>query len=179
MQWQITDNIIARTLVIADARSIFTTVNDNRNYLREWLPWLDFNTSVIDSRNFIREAIQGYSDGSSLHIGLWNSVDNTCIGICGFHTIRDGVAKFGYWLDSGWQGKGIIYQVCSVLLQHIFATGKVHEVLIQAATANARSRVIAEKLGFKLKEIVPDAEWLYDHYVDHAVYSITLDEAKA
>lgn len=171
MEWHITDDIIVRKLTIADARGIFTTVNANRNYLREWLPWLDFNTSVVDSRNFIREAIQGYEDGSSLHLGIWNSLDNTYIGVCGFHTIRDGVAKFGYWLDSAWQGKGIIHKTCALLLDHIFATTDVHEVIIQAATSNVRSRVIAEKLGFELKEVLHDAEWLYDHYVDHVIYS--------
>lgn len=172
MQWQITNEIIARQFTIADAGNVFAVVNANRNFLREWLPWLDFNTSVVDSRNFILESIDGYTKGTSLNLGLWHIPDNQFIGNCGFHTIRDNVAKFGYWLDSDWQGKGIITKTCQILIDHIFNNTSVNEININAATSNQNSRAIAERLNFKLKEIKPKAEWLYDHHVDHAIYSL-------
>jgi hypothetical protein len=33
-------------------------------------------------------------------------------------------------------------------------------------------RAVPERLGFQLEGIIRDAEWLYDHFVDHAMYAI-------
>ena len=38
----------------ADARELFVTVDENREYLREWLPWLDDVNSVEDELAMIR-----------------------------------------------------------------------------------------------------------------------------
>ena len=51
-----------------------------------------------------------------------------------------------------------------------------------AATANGlglkniKSRAIPERLGFKYEATLRQCEWLYDHYVDHAVYSMLASE---
>ena len=61
---------------------------------------------------------------------------------------------------------------CHAVVYHTFNTLKLNRIAIQCATENTRSRAIPERLGFKLEGIVREAEWLYDHYVDHALYSL-------
>ena len=41
---------------------------------------------------------------------------------------------------------------------------------------NFKSRTIPERLGFLKKEGIREAEWLYDHYVDHVVYGVLARE---
>ena len=36
------------------ADELFALVDTNRIYLRDWLPWLDFNTTADDTRKFIK-----------------------------------------------------------------------------------------------------------------------------
>ena len=77
-----------------------------------------------------------------------------------------------YWLDEAHQGKGIMTESCRAVVSYAFTAWKLNRVTIQCATLNARSRAIPERLGFKFEGIVREAEWLHDHFVDHALYSL-------
>ena len=50
----------------SDASALFNLVEENRTYLREWLPWLDETTSVQDEVNFIQDQTAKHqtADGS-------------------------------------------------------------------------------------------------------------------
>ena len=61
---------------------------------------------------------------------------------------------------------------CRAFVSHAFTTWKMNRVTIQCAAKNTRSRAIPERLGFALEGIVRETEWLYDHYVDHALYGL-------
>ena len=41
-----------------DAEELFSLVEENREYLREWLPWLDDVSSVEDEKSLIRMEAQ-------------------------------------------------------------------------------------------------------------------------
>ena len=61
-------------------------------------------------------------------------------------------------------------------MEHCFDDLKLHRFVLEAATENFPSRAIAENLGMRLEGITKDREWLYDHYVDAALYAITAPE---
>ena len=49
-----------------------------------------------------------------------------------------------------------------------------NETLLQLAYAELRA--VAERLGFRLEGVTRQTEWLYDRFVDHAVYGILASE---
>ena len=56
---------------------------------------------------------------------------------------------------------------CQALVDHAFASLNLHRLVISCAPGNARSRAVAQRLGFVHEGRQRDAEWLYDHFVDH------------
>jgi len=61
-------------------------------------------------------------------------------------------------------------------MDHCFDDLEFHRFVLEAATDNTASRAVAERLGMRLEGITKDREWLYDHYVDAALYAITAPE---
>ena len=80
--------------------------------------------------------------------------------------------SLGYWLDASHQGKGIMTASCRAMINHAFKELDLHRVVIRCATENHRSRAIPERLGFTLEGVARQSEWLYDHFVDLAVYGM-------
>ena len=46
------------------AQELYDLVDANRAYLREWLPWVDYETSVEDSKAFIKHALQQFASSA-------------------------------------------------------------------------------------------------------------------
>lgn len=61
---------------------------------------------------------------------------------------------------------------CRAYVSHSFQTLGLNRVEIRCAVDNRKSCAIPERLGFILEGTLRQAEWLYDHFVDHSVYAI-------
>ena len=112
----------------------------------------------------------------ALEAGLFAA--NRLVGMIGFNTI-DGTARrseIGYWIDSEYQGQGIVTQGCRSLIAHGFNELDLNRIEIRCATGNDRSRAIAERLGFIHEGTIRQTEWLYDHFEDHALYALLRSE---
>ncbi len=172
MRWQITEQISARKFTNADAAAVFAVVDSNRAYLREWMPWLDQTTSVAETERFISIAEDGYINGTNLILGLWNS-DSQYMGVISFNKICGANAEIGYWVSEDYQGKGVIRRALKLLIKYGFQHLNLSTINILCAVNNLKSRAVAQNLGFIQVKTIPNNEWLYDHYVDHAVYVLS------
>jgi hypothetical protein len=48
-----------RLLKEEDAEEVFLRNDQNRDHLRQWMPWLDETKSASDTLNFIRRSLEG------------------------------------------------------------------------------------------------------------------------
>ena len=169
---RIDDELRLRTLCEGDAEALFRVVDGNRAHLREWLPWLDANTTSNDSLAFIQATLRQEAANQGFTCAI--EFRGRIVGVAGYHPIRwnNKSVEIGYWLAREAVGHGIMTKCCRVLVSHAFAGYGLNRVQIPAAVGNRRSRAIPERLGFQLEGIIRDAEWLYDHFVDHAMYAI-------
>jgi len=156
----------------ADGAAIFGLVEKNRAYLREWLPWVDYTQSVADVESFISRASQQLADGRGPNAGIW--VEGALCGSIGCHPIdwSNRNCSIGYWLDAGFQGKGLVSQCCTSLLDYLFDDLFLHRVTIRCGTANTRSCAIPARLGFQREGVIREAEWVSNRWIDLVIWGM-------
>ncbi len=167
-----------RLLEMRHAGELFRAVDQNRPHLRPWLPWVD-HQSESHARDFIRAGLAAFSAGKELHAGLF--VKGRLAGVCGLNAILHAHRRveIGYWLGTKAEGRGLMTLAVSALLDHVFDELKFHKAVIRCAPENLRSRALPRRLGFTHEATLRDNEWLYDHFVDHEVWSMFTDVWKA
>ena len=163
-------------LELGDADELFALTDGNRAYLRQWLPWLDSIRRVEDTRAFIRatQAQVSQNNGAQLAIKVQGSI----VGVVGHHQIdwRNRLTSLGYWVGEAYQGRGLVSAACRALIAHAFDDARLNRVEIRCAVGNVKSRAIPQRLGFRQEGLLRDAEWLYDHFVDHVIYAMLVSE---
>ncbi|CAH0117918.1 MULTISPECIES: GNAT family N-acetyltransferase [unclassified Paenibacillus] len=158
------------------APELFQLTERNRDYLREWLPWVDITRSEEDSKQFISMVLEQFAQNRGFQCGIF--YEGRLAGCIGFHRIdwTNRKTSIGYWLDEQAQGKGIMADSCRRLLDYAFEELNLNRVEIRAGVGNAKSRAIPERLGFQLEGVCRQEEWVNDRFVDHAVYAMLADD---
>jgi ribosomal-protein-serine acetyltransferase len=158
------------------AAELFALVDRNRESLREWLPWLDQNTSADQTRAFIRASLQQHANRNGFACGVRHR--GALAGVIGLHAIDwpNRSTGLGYWLDGAQRGRGLVTKSCAVLIDHLFGELGLHRVVVECAVGNVRSCAIPERLGFSREGVLRQREWLYDHFVDHVLYAMVSTE---
>jgi ribosomal-protein-serine acetyltransferase len=169
---EVAAGIEIRQFKAADGATIFGLVEKNRTYLREWLPWVDYTQSVADVESFISRASQQLADGRGPNAGIW--VEGALCGSIGCHPIdwSNRNCSIGYWLDGGFQGKGLVSQCCTSLLDYLFDDLFLHRVTIRCGTGNTRSCAIPARLGFQREGVIREAEWVSNRWIDLVIWGI-------
>lgn len=173
---KVDEQIFLRQFEAKDANTLFLLVDKSREYLREWLPWVDETKTNNDSLSFIEHTIQAIKNGTGLTTGIY--FKNKLIGTIGFNLVdfRNKIAYIGYWISPDYQGKGIITKATRTLIDYAFYHLNLNRVDIRAAYENRKSRAIPERLGFTKEGQIRNAEWLNDHFVDHVIYGMLKEE---
>ena len=170
-----------RALAPGDAPALFVAVEENRAYLKQWLPWLDLVRSEEDAFNFINNAEAGLENQTEINLGLWwhkASEEQVLVGVVGISSWNrlNRTASIGYWLGQAYQGHGIILQSCKTLCQYCFDNLEINRIELRCAVDNHRSETIAKKLGFTFEGISRQSEYLYDRFIDNKVYALLNDD---
>lgn len=175
---KIDEDLILKLPELKDAEQIFELTDNAREYLKEWLPWLDFTTQLEDTQNFVKASRSNYAEGKALNASIL--FKGEIVGLGGFNNINPAnrTAYIGYWLAPEYQGQGIMTRVAKAFTDYAFNDLKLNKVEIRAAEGNWKSRSIPERLGYIQEGTIRQAEWLYDRYVDHVVYGVLADEWK-
>jgi ribosomal-protein-serine acetyltransferase len=155
----------------ADAADAYAVIVAERGRLREWLPWVDGTTGVSVERDYLHSVELANTSGTGLHATI--RLDDSFAGFVGLRLdLLHRSAEVGYWLAGYAEGRGIMTRAVSAMFELAFADLAMHRVELLAATANQRSRAIAERLGMRLEGIRREAEELPSGWVDLAMYAL-------
>jgi len=152
------------------AETIFETIDSERDYLREWLPFVDITKQVSDTEAFISSVSK--PENKDIIYSIW--YDEKFAGLIGFKETdyANRKTEIGYWLSEQMQGKGIITSCAKKLVNFAFNKMKLNRVQIKVAIQNKKSKAIPERLGFRVEGIEREGEWLHNRYLDLRVFSM-------
>jgi ribosomal-protein-serine acetyltransferase len=173
---KINEELSLKLIELRDAEAVFALTNTSRDYLREWLPWLDITTKIEDTIEFIKISLKGFAENKSLNTVIL--FKGKIVGLAGYNSINwsNKTTYIGYWLGEEFQGNGIMTNVAKALTDYAINELNLNKVEIRAAVGNKKSRSIPDRIGFVKEGCIRQAEWLYDHYVDHVVFGILAEE---
>jgi ribosomal-protein-serine acetyltransferase len=144
----------------------FSLVDQDRAYLRQWLPWVDATETVDDTLSFIRSSLEQFASNKGFVAGIWS--ERQFCGVIGTHKLdllnRNG--EIGYWLGQSFQGKGIITTACPAVVAHLLTEMDLNRVTIQCARENEKSCAVAQRLGFTEEGVAREAQFLHGLFHD-------------
>ena len=153
----IVDNrITLAVLAESEADALYRLVDQNRQYLAEYLPWAITN-KLEDSREFIQKVHRDRLAKTDYGFGVY--VGGVIAGhISLMHLSSQQTPEIGYWIGEEWKGQGITTKVAEKITRLAMADLGIDTIIIKAATTNAASNKIAQKLGYEQCSVEQDDE---------------------
>lgn len=172
----INEDVELKLLEVRHADELFRLTDQNRVYLREWLPWVESTTASAQTEGYIRSSLQAFSENNGFSAGIFYR--GSMAGCIGLHSIDwvNRQTSIGYWLAANYQGLGIMTSACRALIDYIFHDLSLNRVEIKAAALNAKSRAIPERMKFRNEGTIRQAQWLNNHYVDLVIYAMLKED---
>jgi ribosomal-protein-serine acetyltransferase len=165
-----------RLLEERHAPVLFACVNREREYLRQWMAWVDSRTHEDDLLAFIRGALEKFAANKGFNAGIW--ADGSIAGVISLHTIdwvnRKG--EIGYWLAREFQGRGIMTAAARAVTQHGLVELDLNRIEILCSTENTKSSAIPKRLGFTFEGLLREAQFLNGRHRDLELYSMLRSE---
>ena len=167
------NDIILKELELSDAEHIFKTIDSQREYLGEWLPFVEFTKSVKDSLDYVNSVVNMPKECKEWQFAIFCGDDFA--GLAGFKgTDRlNRKSEIGYWLREEFQHRGIMTRSISVLIKFGFFELGLNRIQIKCAPGNIKSNKIPQRLGFTLEGVERDSEFVSESvFRDANVWSL-------
>jgi len=158
------------------AAALYEAVNNNKEHLAAFLPWVGNFNSVKDFNEYISNCMQLNLQQQEISFVIIKN--DILVGRIGLHYInlQNMNAAIGYWLTRDATGQGIIGRCCKTIINYGFRELGLHRIEIRAALKNLKSTSIPEKLGFKKEGILRQAELVNGGFHDLVIYSRLSEE---
>lgn len=139
-----------RPLRADDAPAVWEAIEESRAHLAPWVSWVHDLHSLDDERATIARLRARWVLRESLTVGIFDRATGRYLGGSGLHRIDWSVRAFeiGYWIRVTAEGRGYVAETVRVLAGFAFEALGANRVEIRTEVGNARSRKVAEILGF-------------------------------
>ena len=172
----VTEEIVLRSLEPEHTDRIFSLIESNREYLQNWISWIETIQTYNDCKNFVNGVRYKDIFAGQWVYGVW--FQKQLVGLLDFNEGDRELHQIsiGYWLDHAEQGRGIITQSVMCCLDYVFTELELHKVLIKCADQNERSQAIPIRLGFTWEGFDHEAGTVNGKTVNMVTYSMLYRE---
>lgn len=144
------ERIVLRPRKPEQSAAVWEAVEESREQIRTWLPWVDVTKSLEDCIASGRRAWACWTLREDLGVTLWNRASGRYLGGSGLHRIDWDTPSFeiGYWLRTSEQGRGYMTEAVRLLCDFAFGSLAAARVFIRCDARNERSAAVPRRLGF-------------------------------
>lgn len=150
----ITPRLLLRPVQQGDQHALNAAIHANLEALQRWMPWAN-DPSLEATEAFINAAINQRQQRitGNFPLVIIHQRANVIIGATGFNEKskpREGLYEIGYWVDSTYQGQGLVTE--SVIALSRFALCHLNATRVQLCihTDNIKSINVANRCGYQL-----------------------------
>ena len=176
MKLKVDDEIFLKDIELNSAQTVFDLIDSCRDYLSEWLSWVEETLQLNDTILYI-QSVAGHDMFNGRNVfEIWYK--NELAGLIDFHN-GDKVnmsVEIGYWLGEKFQNKGIMTRACSACINYAFTTLGFNRIVIKCALGNVKSQSIPKRLNFKFEGIEREGQILNYRFNDLMVFSMLKKE---
>jgi ribosomal-protein-serine acetyltransferase len=169
--------LLLRTAAMAEAYQALWEANYER--LARWFPDVGGPPALDETRDALEQVSQAWLDGSQLPLAIAVRADHGWRLVGAVNLFLDDSAQsaeLGYWVDAGFEGRGLVTRAVTAVLDHVFGPLGVQRVELRTTPANQRSRRLAERLGFTQEGVLRSAAALPGGRQDEVVYGLLASE---
>lgn len=173
--YRIDDDLELRLIEERHAEEYFSLCDRNRDRFY----WLKEDYSLEDAKSFLkRDLTENFARNNGFQAGIW--FRGKLVGAVRYNDIdwTNKSTSLGGWIDSSFEGQGLITKATRVLITYAFGELKLNRLEAHCHSENWRSRAMAEKLGFTQEAILREAEWRNDGFADVVIYGLLASEWK-
>jgi ribosomal-protein-serine acetyltransferase len=175
---RINENTRLEKVNFSMATIIFTSIDRDRKYLRNWLPFVDATYKISDTQKFLHSILDEPASKRNEIFSIWHKEEFA--GLIGFNDIDwlNKKTEIGYWLTEKMQGKGIITLCAEKLIKYAFQKLKLNRIQIKVAAGNYKSAAIPKRLGFSFEGLERSGELHGKQFHDLEIYSFLKKDSK-
>ncbi|OIN86874.1 MAG: GNAT family N-acetyltransferase [Alphaproteobacteria bacterium CG1_02_46_17] len=159
-----TPRLKIRNILPGDGAAMQEVRTESWDDLCKWMDWTNKGLGTVEeAEKIIRTNYAKFILREDMMCAAFTH-DGRLISMCGLHRFDWRARSFdiGYYVRSSEHNKGYATELANALTRFAFGALKANRVTIYAATANAASRRVIEKLGFTLEVITEFDDFLPD-----------------
>lgn len=166
-----TERLILRQLRPEDENEIFKIHSDER--IAEFLI-RPLYKSIDEARKFIDKINHGISNNDSVYWGITLRNEDEIIGtICIWNISKENFrAEIGFELLPQFQGKGLMQEALTTVLDYGFEKMKLHTIAGQVSPDNLSSIKIMSKNNFKREAYFKEDTFYNGKFLDTTIYTL-------
>jgi ribosomal-protein-serine acetyltransferase len=156
MQWSF-DHYTLRPVLEEDLQQYFDLIDNNRKRLEDFFAGTVAATKTIDqTKTHLSDVISKHQSRKFYPYIIADNLTGELVGSIQIKSIDWNIpkAELGYYVDSRYEGKGIITRGVSILVDFAFRELKMQKLFVRTHESNIGSKLVAEKNGFKIEGLI-------------------------
>jgi ribosomal-protein-serine acetyltransferase len=145
-----TKRLVLRPFAAGDGANVFASINENRELVRNFMPWIDAHDTVEASEAYARRMHSAWLSRTGITLAVFEKATDTYLGGIGPYNINWEIPsmELGYYFRLSAWGKGFAAEACGAICDLCFDHAQCVRLYAWIHGDNAQSVRVMEKAGF-------------------------------